>query len=767
MTSQITPASLGFLAIYNPSFSPGSNEDSIDDQLVYYASPSALTARRRAQRSRLKRPTARQRGRPTVDVSPAERNERLRQIGLAQGMVEFGRDFAGGSAVDFVETERSRVLVKEVEPGWWILCSVELTRVPLPPRLPTSSAPAQSEGAVEYSARELKTAPLLLQDLLRAHSLFLLQHGFSLSAILAGVGRRRFVSALTRYWDLFLSTWNVCLHGNPIRCLLGGINIAASGELGVGVGEEERGSGEREVLEGLVGRIDGLVDVVVSKFTPESSSADSTAKEEAGSGGAAGSLWLGAGKDPKAEDGAVFLGVGALSRTSLRDVTHWVEDLFTWGENAYGVIGARSYPPAGTDHKEPLPKGTGAETVPDQAPAGATAVGDPQAHQGVKEDSKPTDKRDADAVTAEHPPVDQAVEEPGETRPTEETASHQKGSETLHTDRLVNILKLGYGTYWSLGGEGNANPATPPPPERDSKPRNLQRKPADDSEGYFLIGLKGTVEEQPPSESEEDDSPAGSPSRPSTHTRILHVRLATSDGANKTPRSSSDTRDSSDSDGTALPLRAVVYVIRPFIITFLFHPDTKALADDALCRSLHYQLSPLRKPLLQSTSYRPPRPNSSTTAMYDLVFDPIANTTHSTIPDIPTGTQDPWTRADAAATHAHLLSLYAARKPRDLEATVRTNRGWWIVWSRASKARASGPATPTISEEEEEDGPPEAEALGRGGAKEVFLVRRVGEARARAFSGPAFGGDGSSATLAQGIGFDTRGYIEGLLRLGR
>lgn len=105
-----------------------------------------------------------------------------------------------------------------------------------------------------------------MQDLLRGHSNFLLHHDSSLSSLFLRIKRTRFLSTVGRYWDLFLSTWNVLLSGNPVRDVFGGIKIAASGELGIGVGEEDRGSGEREVLEGLVGRIDGLVDLVVSKF---------------------------------------------------------------------------------------------------------------------------------------------------------------------------------------------------------------------------------------------------------------------------------------------------------------------------------------------------------------------------------------------------------------------------------------------------------------------------------------------------------------------
>lgn len=104
-----TPAQLGFLAIYNPSL--GTTDDTIGDQIIYYASQQSLVKKRRHRR----------RGGLADAATPEERNERQRQIGLAQGMVEFGRSFAGDQPVDFVETERSRVIVHELEPGWWIL----------------------------------------------------------------------------------------------------------------------------------------------------------------------------------------------------------------------------------------------------------------------------------------------------------------------------------------------------------------------------------------------------------------------------------------------------------------------------------------------------------------------------------------------------------------------------------------------------------------------------------------------------------------------
>jgi hypothetical protein len=106
----VVPAQLGFLAIFNPSL--GYTDETVEDQIVYYASVATQSSPHRRRRAR---------GRPTDDISKEERNERLRQIGLAQGMASFGRGFADGSSVDTIDTEKSRLVFHELEPGWWIL----------------------------------------------------------------------------------------------------------------------------------------------------------------------------------------------------------------------------------------------------------------------------------------------------------------------------------------------------------------------------------------------------------------------------------------------------------------------------------------------------------------------------------------------------------------------------------------------------------------------------------------------------------------------
>jgi hypothetical protein len=106
----IVPAQLGFLAVFNPSL--GNTDDTIEDQIVYYASETTQSSGKRRRRTHR---------RPTDAISQEERYERLRQIGLAQGMINFSRGFADGASLDSVDTDKSRVITHELEPGWWIL----------------------------------------------------------------------------------------------------------------------------------------------------------------------------------------------------------------------------------------------------------------------------------------------------------------------------------------------------------------------------------------------------------------------------------------------------------------------------------------------------------------------------------------------------------------------------------------------------------------------------------------------------------------------
>ena len=71
-------AQLSFLAIYNPSL--GDSDDTLYDQIVYYYSKAESLERRRKVNEDAE-----------LKEDRKAKNERMRQIGLAQGMIEFAK----------------------------------------------------------------------------------------------------------------------------------------------------------------------------------------------------------------------------------------------------------------------------------------------------------------------------------------------------------------------------------------------------------------------------------------------------------------------------------------------------------------------------------------------------------------------------------------------------------------------------------------------------------------------------------------------------
>ena len=84
----VKPAEVSILAIYNPSF--GQKDENLHDQILYYYASAAAPSPHDAKTAS---------DAPSEERERAERNERLRQIGLAQGLVEFGK-FVAAAAPD-------------------------------------------------------------------------------------------------------------------------------------------------------------------------------------------------------------------------------------------------------------------------------------------------------------------------------------------------------------------------------------------------------------------------------------------------------------------------------------------------------------------------------------------------------------------------------------------------------------------------------------------------------------------------------------------
>lgn len=105
---KIVPAQLSFLAVYNPSL--GTSDETFHKQIVFYYSRAAKAL------SRLRDGDTR-----AAEELREQENEKLRQVGLAQGMVGFAKSFSNGEPVDSVETQKSRIVLYELEADWWIL----------------------------------------------------------------------------------------------------------------------------------------------------------------------------------------------------------------------------------------------------------------------------------------------------------------------------------------------------------------------------------------------------------------------------------------------------------------------------------------------------------------------------------------------------------------------------------------------------------------------------------------------------------------------
>ncbi|MCJ1313337.1 hypothetical protein MMC25_007014 [Agyrium rufum] len=821
----VVPAQLSFLTIYNPSFS--TNDEDVKDQILFYYS-----ARPRDN------PKKSSSGSKEGEVDNDALNERLRQVGLAQGMVNFASAFSEGETLDAIESEKSRILLHELEPGWWILASIDLTRLKSQPeRSITSAAKSDSKPSYEYSSREVCPQALLIEQLKRAHRVFLLHHGSSLEELHARLTKAKFSAILERFWNRFILRWDVLLRGNPAVDVFNGIKLAAGGELGIGVGEEEWGSGEREVLEGFVGRTEGLVDLVVSRFgdaprdaeTASVSTRRSTAKSISEPPGP----WLGAGKNPGCSDGLIFSGVGAMDRPSLRSLSAWIEWLYRDGSNAYGV---QDHPKSSRrrrrkqESKDIRPKRLAQRTS-----SSATIV--PQRKHDDTEttrDQSPDTIRQAQAV----------VTSPGDTteQKTEAASNAPESSDaesSYNTDTLVKYLTLGvYGSSWGIPirkaepASQDTLPATKGsketkavPHSTDSKKSQFQTDTSSTTKGraqepdggYFLIGLHGNLdlddlvdEEASVSRIDTEQEDGGSDVEGSNR-RIMMRALYLHRIDKKNQESSSTSGDVRVTTTTSTRLRVVVYIHRPFIYAFLFETSTDSLTLTALYKSLHHQLGPLRQALLSSTSpanvFRrladasslpdvTPSNYNQQQPIYDFVYDPYNLTVHTTIPNIPEpGTAAAeglslipsdnmaWTRIAALNVHSHILATHimTRRHLSEAERTSKTSRGWWVVWMRLPIPNH----TPTIDGE----GPQANQAsLSAASFREAYLVRKAREEKTSSSSGlrkasASWMGRGESANSAtgaeagqggwsagritEGIGVDTRKYIEGLLSLNR
>ncbi|KAF4551719.1 Hypothetical protein D9617_12g036080 [Elsinoe fawcettii] len=781
----VIPAQLSFLAIYNPSL--GTTDETFHEQLLFYYL-------RHDRNARAARKTATAGG---VDKDAEQReqreqeNERLRQIGLAQGMVDFARTFSDGEAADSVETEKSRVVLKELEAGWWVLASVDLTRLPKA----SGARKSEKEETYEYSAREVASPALLIQQMLAAHRTFLLHHGPSLDFLMGRIGKEKLCSFLDRFWGRFCRYWEVLLHGNPAAEVLGGLKLSAGGELGMGVGEEEWGSGERAVLEDLVHRTEGMVDMIVSRFG-EPITDDTKGPEDIESQ----IPWLGRGRPAEAGDGVVFGGTGALSRGSVRDISNWVQQIYVYGDHAYGVKDhpsrrrrklQRRAPASNNDTitkedlKEPeidkannengnqseskdSPQEPSAErkmldgsaSIPNVPPDLRPALHDRVASQ----DHAPGSPSNIASPLDDHrpgipPPIVRSAEQS-----LREATSKAANTTPIPAPESVQDSTLGISnekwvTYLTFGLNKLARPGTPekqatrptastrqstkssmtirgmpseplegldslkeldPMPDGHLVESQIAQQLHREKEGYFLIGYRGPLRDNTPVS--DDNKPLSEDGAAGERMVLRTVHVEThkpvrfdSHGGNSLDDSSTLTFRDGMTTLKQERLRVLVYIRRPFVYAFLFEQRQESLQMTAFYTDLHKHLAPLQKPMSLSTSAtgvaeriadsQEPETTASPNSkgqknlpVYDLLFDPIRLTVHSSIPNIPlpgtaaaegfalstTAEEASWSRIEGLNVHSQILAMVEStrRTPREIEKSAKTSRGWWVVWMR-------------------------------------------------------------------------------------
>ena len=443
---------------------------------------------------------------------------------------------------------------------------------------------------------------LLLQHLLRAHRIFLLHHASSLADLYARLTRPKFCGALERFWNKFVQDWDVLLHGNPAVDIYNGLKLAVGGELGIGVGEEKWGSGEREVLEGFIARTEGLVDAVVSRFgdLPKETElvSHNTVPSRTIDDKKHPRPWLAAGAQPSPSDGVIFSGIGALTRSSLRDISAWTEWLYKYGQAAYGV---QENPHSGPRKKRRKINYADKTLHPNATHSSGSPNNGQQCQSELQREPLSADHREAVADPIIPPPIITAVGRsakhahlPGEVRKPESKA-RERGQQSLSpsqneslavgADTIMKYMTLGiYGSSWGIpagrpsahrsissyrqqensGEDATAtkNPAPLLPVElkpmstyNDSVAETVQKT----IHGMFVIGLQGDLEDEG-TEDEGNDTDGGGDQEPGSKPNNWNGRLLVRTlCVERTMRSTEDQTRSGDAYHDRL--RVIVYVV--------------------------------------------------------------------------------------------------------------------------------------------------------------------------------------------------------------
>lgn len=292
------------------------------------------------------------------------------------------------------------------------------------------------------------------------------------------------------------------------------------------MGEEEWGSGEREVLEGFIGRTDGLVDMIVSRFgdTPTTNIPEPKATGASKDRFLASSVgWAANGQHPSPSDGVIFSGIGAITRWSIRDVSSWVEDIFRYGQDTYGVkdnpsslrwrrwVDTERYTNAsqrthGSRHpglKAPRQKSAGTQATVESSPQS------PEGH-GIPRSIIDTGRSVSNASKLKSP-----LKIPNPQGHVPDNAESSVEEAETGTETMMKYLTLGvYGSKWGIPFKRQPENPQVSKIREESKARSASpgyesagSLPADELPGHFLVGFRGDLESSV--EDDEQDEETG------------------------------------------------------------------------------------------------------------------------------------------------------------------------------------------------------------------------------------------------------------------
>ncbi|KAI1315194.1 vacuolar fusion protein ccz1 [Mortierella claussenii] len=163
-----TPATLGYFCIYNPEFGP--TDETQHEQLLYYVARKTVS----------------------IDV-------KMRNIGLAQGLVNFARIFSPIAPCENVHSQKNRLVFLEAEPGYWLHLCIELGKT----RRSVKSEDGKSRIITEYLEHEIHDT-VVSALLKQAYGMYKVAHGTMDSLVNAHDGNTR---PLQRQLEEFFESW--------------------------------------------------------------------------------------------------------------------------------------------------------------------------------------------------------------------------------------------------------------------------------------------------------------------------------------------------------------------------------------------------------------------------------------------------------------------------------------------------------------------------------------------------------------------------------